>query len=469
MPAPAPGGTQAEAVSPLKSSAALRPLLLLALRGDAPLSGSQGFDLTGVNEVFFGRGGAVALMPGTTATSARLELSDPIVSGNHARLRFEGEETWLEDLGSRNGTRFKGELVTRSMIKTGDWFVIGRSVFVLGEKSHNIRCEPFTVGTSGRLCTFDTETARVFDTARSLAPSRVPLMLVAETGTGKEVLAREIHNMSLRPGPFIAVNCAALPESLVESELFGYRKGAFSDAKEDRPGLIRSAEGGTLLLDEVAELPPGSQAKLLRVLQEGEVLPLGATRPVPINVRIIAATQPQLEKAVQSGAFRADLLGRLAGYTLRLPPLRNRMSDLGLIVAQLLARHGGTDAGHIRISSDACVALFQRRWPLNVRELDQALSAAIVLGQTKGEIDASHLGEAPPSLNESSPISADASESDDLKERLCACLTRNQGNISAVARDMGKARMQIHRWLERFDLNPEAFRPSNGAGPEPDQ
>jgi DNA-binding NtrC family response regulator len=434
-------------------------LLLLALRGDAPLSGGQGFDLTGVDEVVFGRGGAVALMPGSSTSSARVELSDPVVSGSHARLHFAGEETWLEDLGSRNGTRLNGDLVKRALLRAGDWFVIGRSVFVLGEKSQNVRGEPFTVGASGSLSTFDAETARIYETARSLAPSRVPLMLVAETGTGKEVLAREIHQMSLRPGPFIAVNCAALPETLVESELFGYRRGAFSDAKEDRPGLIRSAQGGTLLLDEVAELPPGSQAKLLRVLQEGEVLPLGATRPVPIDVRIIAATQPSLEKAVQSGTFRADLLGRLAGYMLRLPPLRNRMCDLGLLLSQLLVRHSDSEIGHIKLSSEACIALFQRRWPLNIRELDQALSAAIVLGRSKGEIDAIHLGEAPPSAHHGTPSFQESAEPDDLKERFTASLRRHRGNISAVARDMGKARMQIHRWLEKFDLHPQDFRP----------
>lgn len=432
---------------------------MLAFRGDAPLFGGQAFDLTGVTEVVLGRGGAVALMPGAAARSARLELGDPLVSGRHARLQFEGDAIWLEDLGSRNGTRINGDVITRARLKAGDWFIVGRSVFMLSEARNNTRGEPFMIG--GEPATFDPQTAHVFETAASLAPSRVPLMLVAETGTGKEVMARQIHALSQRTGPFIAVNCAALPETLVESELFGYRKGAFSDAKEDRLGLIRSADNGTLLLDEVAELPAGSQAKLLRVLQEGEVLPLGATRPVRVDVRIIAATQPHLEKAVQSGAFRADLLARLAGFILRLPPLRDRRVDIGLLVAQLLARHGGEKAGHMKFQSEACIALFRRRWLLNIRELDQALAAASVLASGQGEIEASHLGEEPPSTHAAEPVANEPPQ--DTRERLRQSLARHRGNISAVARDMGKARMQIHRWLERFGLDPESFRDGSTA------
>ncbi len=458
--APAPGGTQTESAPPDTGSEGVGPTLFLVIRGDSPFAGTQAFDLGGVRELVIGRGGALALMPAGAPDAARLELPDPIVSGRHARLLLSPTEAWLEDLGSRNGTRHSAGTSTRTKLELGAWFVIGRSVFMLDTSQQMLGAEPYVWGgASGRLSTFMPQTARTYVTAHNLATSRVPLLLVAETGTGKEVLAKEIHQFSQRKGAFVPVNCAALPQTLVESELFGYRRGAFSEAKEDRLGLIRAADGGTLLLDEVAELPLASQAKLLRVLQEGEVLPLGATRAVPVDVRVIAATQPRLDQAVNAGAFRADLLGRLAGYTLRLTPLRKRLIDLGLLVAQILQRHAPDNAGHLRFTSEACVALFRRRWPLNIRELDQCLQAAVVLARSKGEIDVADLGE------EAILSTPGALQGDDLKLALQESLKRHQGNISAVAREMGKARMQIHRWMERFDLSPEQFRDGSTVSP----
>lgn len=451
--APAPGGTQAEAAPPEAGPQAVGPTLFLVLRGDSPFAGTQAFDLAGVRELVIGRGGALALMPAGAPDAARLELPDPTVSGRHARLLMSATEAWLEDLGSRNGTRHSAGTNTRAKLDPGAWFVIGRSVFMLDARRHMVGIEPYVWGgASGQLSTFVPQTARTYVTAHNLATSRVPLLLVAETGTGKEVLAKEIHQLSQRKGAFVPVNCAALPQTLVESELFGYRRGAFSEAKEDRIGLIRAADGGTLLLDEVAELPLASQAKLLRVLQEGEVLPLGATRAVPVDVRVIAATQPRLDQAVNAGAFRADLLGRLAGYTLRLTPLRERLIDLGLLVAQILQRYAPNNASNLRFTSEACVALFRRKWPLNIRELDQCLQAALVLARNKGEIDVADLGE------ETVLSPPPAPQGEELKLVLHESLKRHQGNISAVAREMGKARMQIHRWMERFDLSPEQFR-----------
>jgi len=436
------------------------PNLVLALRGDAPLSGGQSLDMAGVKTLHIGRGGALALMPGATRGDARLELPDPTTSGQHARLRFEDKHVWLEDLGSRNGTRHGIKRIDQpALLQPGDWFSVGRSVFVYGTGNPGGPSEPLAFGASGLLATFVAQVAELYGATGKLAPSRVPLLLVGETGTGKEVLAREIHALSRPQGPFVAVNCAALPENLVESELFGYRKGAFSEAREDRPGLVRTANGGTLLLDEVTELPVQTQAKLLRFLQEGEVLAIGTTQPVKVDVRVIAATQPGLHEAVREGRFRADLLARLAGFTLNLQPLRDRMADLGLLTEMILRRHGGEDAHRFKFSADACNALFARQWPLNVRELEQTLQAAVVLARDSGQIEVAHLGQAPLLTSTAGtappPIELENSE---LAEQVLDALRRHEGNVSAVAREMGKARMQIHRWMERFGFDPESFR-----------
>src|SRR5207302_1217977 len=188
-----------------------------------------------------------------------------------------------------------------------------------------------------------------------------------ETGTGKEVIARAIHAASRRPGAFVAVNCGALAPNLVESELFGHKKGAFSGATEDHNGLVRAADKGTLLLDEIGDLPVPTQAALLRVLQQREVLPLGTTKPMPVDLRVVAASHRDLEAEVGAGRFREDLWSRLAGYTAQLPALRDRREDLGLLVAALLARLVQTRP--IRFTSEAGLALVQYDWPRNVREL----------------------------------------------------------------------------------------------------
>jgi transcriptional regulator with PAS, ATPase and Fis domain len=288
-------------------------------------------------------------------------------------------------------------------------------------------------------------------------------LLVGETGAGKEVVAQQIHTLSRRSGKLVAVNCAALPETLVESELFGYRRGAFSDAREDRAGLIRSADQGTLLLDEIGDLPLGGQAKLLRVLQDGQVLALGAAAPVQVDLRVLAATQQSLDQLVRAGRFRPDLLGRLGGFTITVPPLRERVEDLGLLIAAILQRHAGAEAADFRLTADACGALLQRRWPLNVRELDRVLQAALELARAGKEIGLEHLG-AEPRLVEPTELPADA-----LEAELRRLLRAHAGNVSAVARELGKARMQVHRWMTQFGIKPADFRDPGGSTGDPDE
>jgi transcriptional regulator with GAF, ATPase, and Fis domain len=266
-----------------------------------------------------------------------------------------------------------------------------------------------------------------------------------------------VHTLSQRRGAFVAVNCGAIAQNLLEAELFGYRKGAFSGALENRPGLVRAADGGTLLLDEIGDLPAASQAALLRVLQEGEVLAVGATEPVKVDVRVLAATHADLEALVTTGKFRADLLARIAGFTVRLPPLRWRREDLGLLIGSFLRKFGRDDAS---FTCEAGRALLGYRWPANIRELEKAIESALVLAG-EGPIDVQHL----PGLKEQirgivpRRYPAELSPEDERhRDELAGLLRQNHGNVAAVARAMGKARMQIHRWVRRYDLRLSDFR-----------
>jgi transcriptional regulator with GAF, ATPase, and Fis domain len=287
-------------------------------------------------------------------------------------------------------------------------------------------------------------------------------MLQGETGTGKELAARALHTWSGRGGPFVAVNCGALPEQLAESELFGVRRGAFTGAVEDRPGLVRSSSGGTLLLDEVGELPSLLQVKLLRVLQENEVQPVGAAQPVRVDLRVVTATHRDLAALVEEGGFRRDLFARLTGLEVEIPPLRDRRVDLGLLIPALLRRAGAPAAVHF--SREAGRALFHWSWPHNVRELEKALALAVALAGD-GRIELSHLPEVVRTAPEPRPdpmaghavrplSEADVTRRTELIEQLRA----HHGNVSAVAREMGVARMQIQRWCRRFHLDPASFR-----------
>lgn len=222
---------------------------------------------------------------------------------------------------------------------------------------------------------------RVFELARRVAPTDSTVLVTGETGVGKEVVAQWIHDgSSRRDGPFVRVNCAALPESLLESELFGHVRGAFTGAERDRKGLFAEADGGSLLLDEIGEVPPSVQVRLLRVLQEREVVPVGETRPRKVDVRILAATNRDLEAECAAGRFRRDLLYRLAVITIAIPPLRERPEDVEALLPRLLVRCA-REAGVAlpRLSPEAHALLSAHPWPGNVRELINAVQRGVVM------------------------------------------------------------------------------------------
>jgi transcriptional regulator with PAS, ATPase and Fis domain len=294
----------------------------------------------------------------------------------------------------------------------------------------------------------------------------IPVLIQGETGTGKELLARAIHNASPRArGPFMAVNCASIPEGLIESELFGYEEGAFTGArKRGCPGKIVQAHGGTLFLDEIGDMPLALQARLLRVLQERVVTPLGSTRAQPVDVAIVCATHRRLKDAIAAGTFREDLYYRLNGLTVTLPPLRER-SDLEALVERVLTSLGPEAAG-VRVAPDVLALFKSYRWPGNVRQLSSLLRTAVAMLDGERELQRRHLPEdfledaagaaehrsPPPSAAPaaSSAISAALEPFDALKlgavER---ALADHGGNVSAAARTLRISRNTIYRYLAR--------------------
>jgi two-component system, NtrC family, response regulator AtoC len=289
----------------------------------------------------------------------------------------------------------------------------------------------------------------VFDLVHKAAVSRHPVLVTGESGTGKELIARALHTLSLRAGRFVAVNCAALPENLLESELFGHEKGAFTGADRDKPGLLETAHGGTLFLDEVTELPAALQPKLLRALEEGEVRRLGATQPRRFDVRFVAATNRDLEKQVAEARFREDLYWRLHVLHVHLPPLRERPADIPLLAEHFL---GGRPTSH-----EAMAVLTSYPWPGNVRELRNALERAATLSSTP-EIRVADL---PPRIRDSGDptvLVADASTRQlPLRELerayILEVLRQTGGNKSRTAEILGLDRKTLYRKLEEYREN----------------
>ncbi len=412
-----------------------------------------GHSLAGIDEVLLGRGEGVA----RDGAVLRVGAGDVSMSAAHARLRRGAEGFFAEDCGSTNGTFVNGEPVAERGLADGDVLEMGHTHFLFRadapQRATAAAAHPALATVSPALAA---ELASVLAIARSL----LPVVIGGETGTGKELLARALHELSGRRGAFVAINCAAIADTLLESELFGHRKGAFTGAVETRSGLVRAADRGTLFLDEVADLSPAAQAALLRVLQENEVLAVGSTEAVRVDVRILAATHVGLEEAVAAQRFRADLYARLSGFTLRLLPLRRRREDLGLLIAALLRKSGAVSA---RFTPEAGRALLRHRWPLNVRELERCVGAALVLAGGL-PIDVCQLPQsvarpaapasAIPGLRARRLSEADAQ----MRERLSSLLRDNGGNVAAVARSLGKARMQVHRWVKRFDLSLADYR-----------
>ena len=302
----------------------------------------------------------------------------------------------------------------------------------------------------------DPQSLSILALAERLANSDIPVLINGPTGTGKEVLSRFIHDRSPRAArPFVAINCAAMPETMLEAMLFGHRKGAFTGATEASEGFFRAADGGTLLLDEIAEMPLALQAKLLRALQEGEVVPIGATQPIKVDVRVIACVNRDLPTEVAEGRFRADLFYRLNVFPLTLAPLRERREDIAPLAMAMLLRHTAPGAQVPWISEGALARLRIHGWPGNVRELENVMRRALLLGDGAAQIECAHVVfDQPAKLVGAEMVQTptrlshivQASEASAIMETLDAC----GGSRTVAARQLGISERTLRYRLASF-------------------
>ena len=451
-----------------------------------------------------GRGTDAALVP-------RFATSDPMMSRSHAVIRrLDARTVVLRDLGSRNGTFVNGELTREERpLRDGAVLFMGAHVFVYRlvprEDLEAIRLElgrPFCP-----VPTMSPAIARLTKRLRQLARSDAEILLGGETGVGKEVFANAVHRESGRSGAMVAINCAALPDTLIESELFGYARGAHSMAEHGKPGLLERAENGTLFLDEIGEMPVGAQSKLLRFLQDRELWSLGATKPRKLDVRVVAASHRVVAPHDDVQGIRLDLAARLGSERFVIPPLRDRPEDIGLFVRYFLRDHPRT------FDIWAYQALFLHRWPGNVRELENVLRNASILAsgnrpiglgdlpidsaqsdrtpERRAGAEAEHPGARPTTEGPSTPMpgwastfgggdspraagtSASAmpagktlpamaavrsSSERPTPEALTVLLERHRGNVGHVARELGRQRTLVWRWLRRAGIDPARYR-----------
>jgi transcriptional regulator of acetoin/glycerol metabolism len=312
--------------------------------------------------------------------------------------------------------------------------------------------------TFATLDTGDARMAAVLERVAKIRGRDLPLLILGQTGTGKEWLARALHHASPRAdGPFVAVNCAALPDSLIEAELFGYEDGAFTGArKRGSPGKIVQADGGTLFLDEIGDMPLAQQVRLMRVLQERAVMPLGGARAVPVDVRVVCATHRDLRAMIAEGTFREDLFYRINGLAVTLPALAAR-TDLPVLVERILARLARSEPMPARVAADVLDAFMRHRWPGNLRQMTNVLRTAGMLAEDEAEITLAHLPDdfwldcddapaahaAPATTREATTLQSHQAAVID------AVLARHGGNVSAAARELGLARNTVYRYLRR--------------------
>jgi DNA-binding NtrC family response regulator len=458
------------------------PVLIMVLLCDDLAIGSSRHVLLDLDEVVIGRAGTPRAMRG----GRRLDLGvpDPRISEFHARLVRDTSRWIAEDTGSKNGVWINGTRCQRAALEDGDIIELGHTLYLFraahpGSVQFPLDCHrPDLVAPEPRLATFLPELAAAFDDLAVVATTGAPVLILGEAGTGKERVARAVHALTGKPGAFVAVHCAAP----VEAELLGDPAGV--GAALDGAAVLGGAAHGTLFLDEISDLVPAQQAALLRVLQARDL--------APADLQIVAATHADLDAMTAQGRFRRDLHAHLAAFTLRLPPLRARTEDLGLLIADILSRLPAERAPY-RLTPEAARALLRHSWPSNLGELSACLTVAGALARGDA-IRLEHLPEtvrgAPASIDRRSRIAAVADGSvdgsgpaeptvlsagsgteveaeadppptgreDARRAELIALLTKHGGNVSAIARVSQRSRVQVHRWLRRFGLDASRFR-----------
>ena len=434
------------------------PLLLVVgdSGGRVPLPRQRVTTFSGTLVV--GRKEATQTQPGTSS----LVLNDRMISGQHLAISPSTEEGTFEitDLASTNGTVVDGEAVQSTIrLRDGSVIFVGSHVIVFRVAT---LAELSAIGEElaqplGPVATINPAFAVICRKLRKLAEAGQEILLTGETGAGKEIYAHAIHKASGRRGAFVAVNCAALPRELVESELFGYARGAHSQAAMAKPGIIEEAEGGTLFLDEVGEMAPELQTKLLRFTQDRMLSPIGGTRSRFIDTRIVAATS-RSAGLTESGSvgLRVDLAARLGAEPIRIPPLRDRIEDLGALATYLM----GERAKAFELSPFQALCLYN--WPGNVRELGKMVTSAEALARDAERIGFEHLPSAiatVPRLR-SSP-GRRKYRKPPTAEDLAALMKRFRGNMLRVARELDRKPALVYRWARRFGLPASEFRPKD--------
>jgi sigma-54 dependent transcriptional regulator, acetoin dehydrogenase operon transcriptional activator AcoR len=423
LPSAGPGGPKPRAYS-------------LALEWLAPIEARR---LTQLNEpvMLLGRG-----------AECSIHLPSRSVSRKHAEIRREGPVLALRDLGSRNGCYLNGRRADHVALAAGDLLRLGECVARVVDARVSAPTSLLEVGPG----IFGSAAfAHVLEHAWRAAKSSLPVVLIGETGVGKERVARALHQLSGRSGSFQALNCASVPEGLVEAEIFGFRKGAFTGADRAGLGRMRAAHEGTLFLDEVAELPLSAQAKLLRVLEEGDVVPLGETRGVRVDVRVIAATQRPLPALVADGHLRQDFKARLSGLVVSLPPLRERRDEILLLFEHFVATQAPE---RIPACEGKLVeALYLYGWPDNVRELELLARRLLAVHGSEPVLRREFCPEL--QANEAQPNSSSTSSTPPPRRRrehdldhLRRALLDTRGNVTAAAARLGFSRQRAYRLMQ---------------------
>ena len=395
---------------------------------------------------------------------AAVFVDDTRVSRTHARVRRRGGRLVLTDLGSRNGTRVNASVVQSAerVLARSDVIRVGSTEIIVAVASPAAAARASEDPARGaEFVVADEAMVKVFQVVRRLARTETTVLVLGETGSGKEVVSEQIHRAGPRAkGPFVRLNCASIPEALLESELFGHEKAAFTGADRRKIGYLEAAQRGTLLLDEIGELPLAMQAKLLRAVETRRVVRVGGTQEIELDVRLVCATHRNLQAEVAAGRFRQDLYYRISTFVLRVPPLRERRAEIALLAhrfARVVAERMGEPAP--TITPAAMLALAAYAWPGNVRELRNAVEHAIVLAEA-GVLDVEHLpaavlgGEAPAESAPASVLSgAMPSRVAELeKQSIEDALEAESGNQTRAAKRLGISRRALIYKLEKYKL-----------------
>ena len=407
-----------------------------------------------------------------------VQLSDSKVSGLHAEIRLDDRGYRLRDLDSTNGTYVSSLRINDIYITPGTQIALGSSRLKFEPLGESVEIELADTDRYGSMIGRSVKMRELFARLEKLARSDATVLVTGETGAGKELVAEALHDNSPREkGPFVVLDCGSIPPNLIESELFGHERGAFTGATTSYAGAFERAHGGTVFLDEIGELPLGMQPKLLRVLERKEVRRVGGTKTIEVDVRIIAATNRDLGVEVNRGRFREDLYYRLAVARVHVPPLRDRLDDLSLLIEHILATTPGGEAA--QIAQETIDLMMKHDWPGNVRELRNVIERAVLLAESPENEDSLRRAPAPPPRSEPSitvtpsqtATSTDATMtvpvdvgipfkmakqnviSEFERRYISRLLAQHDGNISAAARAAGIDRMSIHKMLHRLGLS----------------